>query len=132
MNNLSGSLRFTNPQKEAAIYGLYQIARSDSELAENEIDLITKVGELLGEVFDHMSISKLIVKNSYEHVNELMKFSDVQKEWFIVASYAMINCDNKLVEEEFTIAHGFFQVMGISSEKATDVIKKMDNGISFY
>jgi len=129
---MDNNLRFDSEQKQAAIYALYQISKSDDYLDETEIEFLSRVGELLGEVFDHLSISKLMVKNSPEHMHALMTFNSAQKEWFVIAAYAMINCDDKLFDEEFTMAQGFFNVMGINSEKAQEIISKLDSGVRFY
>lgn len=129
---MENSLRFTTEQKQAAIYALYQISKSDNHLDENEIAFLTRVGELLGEVFDHLSISSLLVKNSPEHLNSLMTYNSAQKEWFVIAAYAMINCDDKLFDEEFTVAQGFFNVMDIDAAKAQSIISKLNSGVRMF
>jgi len=125
-------LRFTQEQKEAAIYALYQISRSDEFLDESEIEFLSRVGDLLGEVFDHLSITKLMVKNSPEHLSSLLTYNAAQKEWFVIAAYAMINCDNKLFDEEFTMAQGFFNIMGINSDEASRIVMKLDSGLRLF
>ena len=125
-------LLFTQNQKEAAIYALYQIARSDEDLAEEEISFIKDVGLKLGEVFDYMSVSSLIVKNSSQHITELKNFSEKQKGWFIVAVYTLINSDSRLFDEEFCMANGFFNAMGISKEDAVNLVSHSKSGLKFY
>ncbi len=129
---MTKSLRFNQEQKQAIIYALYQISKSDDHLDESELQFLSRVGELLGEVFDYLSISKLLVRNSPDHLRALMTFDDAQKEWFVIASYAIINSDDKLYDEEFTMAHRFFNVMDMSSEKAQEIIRKLDSGVRFY
>lgn len=129
---ITNGLNFTETQRKAAIYGLYQIARSDFEFDDTEIDFLKKIGESLGEVFDHMSISNLIVENASSQINSLKTFNKKQKEWFVVASYSMINSDNKLFDEEFNVANGLFKAMGISQEKAVSLISNLGNGVNYY
>ncbi len=126
------SLRFTIEQKQAAIYALYQISKSDSDLAESEIEFLSRVCELLGEVFDHLSISKFLVKNSPVHLHALMTYNSAQKEWFVIAAYAMLNCDSKLFDEEFTVAQGFFNVMNIDKDNAQKMIAKLQPEVKAF
>lgn len=77
MGNLD--LNFTQKQKEAALFALHQIARSDNDLAENEINFLKRIGESIGEVFNHLSISSLITGNSSNQISELKNLSKSQK-----------------------------------------------------
>ncbi|MFK7755712.1 MAG: hypothetical protein AB8B53_02145 [Flavobacteriales bacterium] len=125
-------LALTEAQKEAVIYALYQIARSDNDLVDSEVSFLSAVSEQFGQVFDHLSVSKFITKNSSEQFKMLCTLNDAQKDFFVVATYAMINQDDKLLDEEFSLTNQFFRAMGIAHEKAVMTISSLNDNVRFY
>jgi len=120
----SSDLKFTEKQKEAAVFGLYQISLSENDLPEDEIVFLKRIGSKLGKVFNHRSISSFLTKNSSKQISELRRFSKAQKEWFVLAAFPMINPDKILFDEEFTVSTAFLKVMGISSKEAFRIVSK--------
>ncbi len=125
-------LGLTEKQKEAIIYALYQIARSDNELVDSEISFITAVSEKLGTIFNHLSVSTFITKNSSEYFKILCTLNKQQKEFFIIATFTMINKDDRLLDEEFSLTNQFFRAMGIKSEEAVTIISRIKEKVKFY
>ncbi len=123
---------FTQEQKEAIIYSLYQIARSDEDLADDEVAFIKVVGDFLGEVFDYMSINSFISKSALVYMKTLNELTECQKEWYVVAVYSLINSDQKLFDEEFSVSNGFLNGMGITTARANAIISKIEGGLDYY
>jgi len=131
MNDFLNDL--TLSQKKAMVYAFYQIAKSDNELAEDEITFLQKIGDKLGETFGHLSISQLIVTNTTEHIKHLKSLNSNQKNWFVINALAVINADKRLYDEEFSVANGFFAIIGYTPEKVNLMIDSLNSSkLKFY
>ncbi|MEJ6796930.1 MAG: hypothetical protein QNK63_09480 [Flavobacteriales bacterium] len=122
----NSDLKFTEKQKEAAVFGLYQMSLSDNDLAEDEIVFLKRIGSKLGNAFSHFSISTFITENSSKQISELRRFSKEQKEWFILAAFSMVNPDTILFDDGFTVSTAFLKVMGISNEEAFHIVSQRE------
>ena len=72
-------------------------------------------------MFNHLSISSLITGNPSNQISELKNFSKSQKEWFVTASFSIINCD-----EKFTVSNAFLRIMDISNEEVVQIVSKVN------
>ena len=115
---------FTDEQKKAILFSLFDIANSDDEFHAKEIEFFDQIGNLLnyptGESMldEYLEADKAIV---FESLND---FSDSQKDWYIVIVYGMVHADGKVLDEELADAGRFLEGMGISKERINDTIQK--------
>ena len=89
-----------------------------------EVEFLQQTADLLGY---HISGD---IKHEFSGINrgkvfeQLRKFSDKQKEWYLVTVIGMIHADGKVLESELDDALRYLLAMGISKEKMIKSIKK--------
>ena len=118
-------IELAEKQKEAIVYALYQIVKNDVEKVTSEVSFLSNFTEELANVFDQISISNIIVNNSSEHLKKLRDLNKEQQAFFISATLTIINKDERILKEPYSLTNQFFRVMGIASENAYATFSKM-------
>ncbi len=115
---------FTDEQKKAILFSLFDIANSDDEFHAKEIEFFDQIGNLLNYPTGESILDEYLEADKEKVFDSLNDFSDSQKDWYIVIVYGMVHADGKVLDEELADAERFLEGMGISKERINDAIQK--------
>ena len=116
---------FTDEQKKAILFSLFDIANSDDEFHAKEIEFFDQVGNLLNYPTGENILDEYLEADREKVFKSLNDLSDSQKDWYIITVFGMIHADGKVLDEELTDAERFLSgIMGISKERINDAIQK--------
>jgi hypothetical protein len=115
---------FTDEQKKAILFSLFDIANSDDEFHAKEIEFFDQIGNLLNYPTGESILDEYLEADKEKVFESLNDFSDSQKDWYIVIVYGMVHADGKVLDEELADAERFLEGMGISKERINDAIQK--------
>ena len=115
---------FTDEQKKAILFSLFDIANSDDEFHAKEIEFFDQIGKLLNYPTGESILDEYLEADKEKVFESLNDFSESQKDWYIVIVYGMIHADGKVLDEELADAERFLIGMGISKERINETIKK--------
>ena len=114
---------FTDEQKQAILFSLFDIANSDNEFHAKEIEFFDQIGSLLNYPTGDNILDEYLEADKEKVFESLNDFSDIQKDWYIVIVYGMVHADGKVLDEELADAERFLEGMGISKERISEAIK---------
>ena len=116
---------FTDEQKKAILFSLFDIANSDNEFHAKEIEFFDQIGNLLNYQTGENILDEYLEADKEKVFESLNDFTDSQKDWYIVTVFGMIHADGKVLDEELADAERFLSgIMGISKERINDAIQK--------
>ena len=111
---------FTDEQKKAILVSLYEIANSDQEFHQKELDYHKKISDFLDYSIGKSKLKRLLSKEK-DHLYQLLsEFSESQKDWYVFNVVGMVYADGKVVEAEFDHVEKFLLSIGFSK----DMIKR--------
>jgi len=95
---------FTDEQKQAILFSLFDIANSDDEFHAKEIEFFDQIGNLLNYPTGDEILDDYLKADREKVFESLNDFSDSQKDWYIVIVYGMVHADGKVLDEELAIS----------------------------
>jgi uncharacterized tellurite resistance protein B-like protein len=118
---------FSPKQKKAILCSLFLIANSDQEFHLKEQQFFEETALLLGyRLTEGMIDDFMTLGGRTELFNLLNSLDEGQKDWYIITSLGMMHADGKPLDIELKHLMAFYDHMGITEERASNVVQKTD------
>jgi uncharacterized tellurite resistance protein B-like protein len=118
---------FSPKQKKAILCSMFLIANSDQEFHIKEQQFFEETALLLGyRLTENMIDDFMTLGGRDELFNLLNSLDEGQKDWYIITSLGMMHADGKPLDIELKHLMTFYDHMGITEERASNVVQKAD------
>lgn len=118
---------FTARQKKAILCSLFLLANADKEFHTKEQQFFEETALLLGyRLTENMIDDFMSLGGRSELFNILNSLDESQKDWYIITSFGMMHADNKLLDVEMNYLMTYYDHLGITEDRALNVIQKAD------
>jgi len=118
---------FTPKQKKAILCSLFLIANSDQEFHIKEQHFFEETALLLGYRLTENIIDDFMTLGGRDELfNLLNSLDEGQKDWYIITSLGMMHADGKPLDIELKHLMTSYDHMGITEERASNVVQKAD------
>lgn len=118
---------FNLKQKKAVLLSLFLIANSDQEFHIKEKQFFEETALLLGYRLTENMVDEFMSLGDREELFRLLNSMDEgQKDWYIITSLGMMHADGKPLDIELKHLMTFFDHMGITEERASNVVQKAE------
>ncbi len=114
---------FSEKQKEAILASLFIIANSDKEYHNKENEFFKLTATILGYNLNMLKNTEKILKlKLIDLMGLLHQLNEIQKEWFIITAYGMVNADGQALDIEYNVLLCFAKGMGVSEAIVKDIL----------
>ncbi len=103
---------FTEEQKIAIVGSLFRMAFADNDMAEEEVEFVAAVCELLGYTVYEEELRRYVADPLY-YLDALRELNQEQQIWYCRALYFMIVMDGKVEIRELDKLHEYLEIIGI-------------------
>lgn len=136
LNDLTGGFQetFTESQKKAILGSMFLIIFSDKQAGNNKKRLFKNTADLLGYRLIGSSFEQIgnnLIGNSNNFYlteqtmnKQIINLSESQTDWYILSMFDIMNADGILSEEEYDKLIFVFNKVGITENRAVEVVEK--------